>query len=171
MAVGSLSQNGSACVALGRERPGGAAWVSGARQSARPLGALRAAAHVGLTRAPAPPAAGRSRRQEIVRRSNTEHASCTGAVCFVDRNTQNTPHVREPVFPSTARSTARALPDLPIYLNYFSTCSTSSQFFICRPRSLSKTPLCPTTTTRSSGSALSHSANGLMRSVTSTGLM
>jgi len=169
MAVGSLSQNGSACVALGRERPGGAAWVSGARQSARPLGAL-AAALVGLTRAPAPPAAGRSRRQEIVRRSNTEHASCTGAVCFVDRNTQNTPHRVSRCSPSSPQY-PRALPDLPIYLNYFSTCSTSSQFFICRPRSLSKTPLCPTTTTRSSGSALSHAANGWMRSVTSTGLM
>jgi len=163
MAVGSLSQNGSACVALGRERPGGAAWVSTTRRARGGAGRL-------LTRAPAPPAAGRSRRQEIVRRSNTEHASCTGAVCFVDRNTQNTPHRVSRCSP-VARSTARALPDLPIYLNYFSTCSTSSQFFICRPRSLSKTPLCPTTTTRSSGSALSHAANGWMRSVTSTGLM
>ena len=91
MAVGSLSQNGSACVALGHERPGGAAW--GLRRSpwCSTIRRARGGALVGLTRAPAPPA-GRSRRQEIFRRSHTEHASCTGAVCFVDRNTQDTPH-------------------------------------------------------------------------------
>jgi hypothetical protein len=79
MAVGSLSQNGSACVALGRERPGGAAWVSGARQSARPLGALAAGGRWLNSRPRAPgrrALAASGDRQEIEYRARVVHGRC-----------------------------------------------------------------------------------------------